>query len=123
MSRGKANAALPQLGCLMRARRASRRAELARATLCVLLSLTVAACSTVAPSGEPAGAPTARDDMPLPAQNLSPNPAFERKQRERAQLLARQGRLGEAVLAWEVVTVRRSTASAWPICAASSTPR
>jgi tetratricopeptide (TPR) repeat protein len=48
--------------------------------------------------------------MPLPAQNLSPNPAFERKQRERAQSLARQGRLGDAVLAWEVVTVLRPDA-------------
>jgi tetratricopeptide (TPR) repeat protein len=83
---------------------------LARAGLCGLLSLALVACGTVAPTADPAGAPAARDDMPLPAQNLSPNPAFERKQRERAQLLARQGRLGEAVLAWEVVTVLRPDA-------------
>ncbi len=85
--------------------------KLARAALCVLLSLAVVACGTVAPAVEPAGTPAPRDDMALPAQAQSPNPAFERKQRERAQLLARQGRLGEAVLAWEVLTVLRPDAT------------
>jgi tetratricopeptide (TPR) repeat protein len=49
--------------------------------------------------------------MALPAAAQSPHLVFERKQRERAQLLARQGRLGEAVLAWEVLTVLRPDAT------------
>jgi tetratricopeptide (TPR) repeat protein len=87
-----------------------RVARGARTTLCVLLSLVVAACGTPMPPSEGGGNAAARDEMPLPAQAQSPNRAFERKQRERAQLLARQGRLGEAVLAWEVVTVLRPDA-------------
>jgi tetratricopeptide (TPR) repeat protein len=82
----------------------------ARATLCVLLSLVVAACGTPVPPADVGGNATAREEMSLPAQAQSPNRAFERKQRERAQMLARQGRLGEAVLAWEVVTVLRPDA-------------
>jgi tetratricopeptide (TPR) repeat protein len=81
-----------------------------RSSLCVLLSLVVAACGTPMPPSDTGGNAAARDEMPLPAQAQSPNRAFERKQRERAQLLARQGRLGEAVLAWEVVTVLRPDA-------------
>ena len=84
--------------------------RLTRTTLCILLSLVVAACGTPVPPSDTGGTAAARDDMPLPAQAQSPNRAFERKQRERAQLLARQGRLGEAVLAWEVVTVLRPDA-------------
>jgi len=78
-----------------------------RSALCILLSLVVAACGTPLPPSDTGGTAATRDEMPLPAQAQSPNRAFERKQRERAQLLARQGRLGEAVLAWEVVTVLR----------------
>ena len=81
-----------------------------RCSLCVLLSLFIAACSTPVPPADTAGNTVARDDMALPAQAQSPNRVFERKQRERAQLLARQGRLGEAVLAWEVMTVLRPDA-------------
>jgi len=82
----------------------------ARTGLCVALSLVVAACATPVPPADTSANAAARDEVALPAQAQSPNRAFERKQRERAQLLARQGRLGEAVLAWEVVTVLRPDA-------------
>jgi len=84
----------------------------ARSATGAVLSLLVGACSTVAPADDPAaGAAGARDTMALPAAAQSPHLVFERKQRERAQLLARQGRLGEAVLAWEVLTVLRPDAT------------
>jgi tetratricopeptide (TPR) repeat protein len=85
-------------------------ARATRAAACITLSLLLLACSTPAPRDGSAGAGATRDDMPLPPQSQSPNQAFERKQRERAQLLVRQGRLGEALLAWEVLTVLRPDA-------------
>ena len=81
-----------------------------RTPLSILLCLVLAACGTPVPPADAGGSAPAREEMSLPAQAQSPNRAFERKQRERAQMLARQGRLGEAVLAWEVVTVLRPDA-------------
>jgi tetratricopeptide (TPR) repeat protein len=42
-----------------------------------------------------------------PVAPASPHPAFEQRQRERALSLARQGRLADAAVAWEVLTVLR----------------
>jgi tetratricopeptide (TPR) repeat protein len=84
----------------------------ARAASVFAVCLAVLACSTPLPPGEPAvGSSAAPDEMPLPAQAQSPNPAFERKQRARALLLERQGQLGDAALAWEVLTVLRPDAA------------
>jgi tetratricopeptide (TPR) repeat protein len=44
--------------------------------------------------------------LPLTAPS-SPHPAFEQRQRERALGLMRQGRLADAAVAWEVLTVLR----------------
>lgn len=85
-----------------------------RCAACAALSLALLACSTPAPpdAGSAANA-GAHDEMPLPSTANSPNPQFERKQRERALLLTRQGRLAEAALAWEVLTVLRPDASVY----------
>lgn len=60
--------------------------------------------SAPAATDEPQRAPT-----PLTVRPSSPTtsayPAFEQQQRERAVALAQQGRLAEAALAWEVLTV------------------
>ena len=88
----------------------ARRAT--RAACLFALCLAVLACSTPLPPDEaPGGTSAARDEMPLPSTAQSPNPAFERKQRARALLLARQGQLGDAALAWEVLTVLRPDAT------------
>jgi len=62
------------------------------------------ACASVPPGepeSEPAGAALAR------AAPASPHPTFEQRQRERAMSLVRQGRLADAAVAWEVLTVLR----------------
>jgi tetratricopeptide (TPR) repeat protein len=82
-----------------------------RASASLLLAV-LAACGTAVRSPDatvPSGG-AAADEMPLPSQAQSPNPAYERKQRERAVQLTRQGRLADAVIAWEVLTVLRPDA-------------
>ncbi len=83
----------------------------ALATTAVLV-LALAACSTPAPPNPPPpeDAP-AGNEAPLPSTAQSPNPTFERKQRERALQATRQGRHGEAALIWEVLTVLRPDAT------------
>jgi tetratricopeptide (TPR) repeat protein len=74
----------------------------------VLCSL--ASCALlVACAGTPPEKPALQPDGNLLAP-LAPSPphaAFEQRQRERALGLARQGRLADAALAWEVLTVLR----------------
>lgn len=84
---------------------ALRRCRFAPGPICAGLCVALAACSTPEPSSQPADAAPASDQALPPA--VSPSPAFERSQRETAQRLTRQGRLGEASLAWEVLTVLR----------------
>lgn len=72
------------------------------------LCLVLAACGTPPASVDPVEASgAATDDGPLPTSGQSSNQPFERKQRERALWLTRQGRLAEAAVAWEVLTVLR----------------
>ena len=60
-------------------------------------------------SAPPAKSPTSlMADLPAtPSPAASPHAGFERKQRERALSLTRQGHLGEAALAWEILVVLR----------------
>lgn len=67
-----------------------------------LLAL-LAACGS-APVATPGHAPV---DDGVPNAGSPQAGAFETRQRERAQLLARQGRLADAAMAWEVLTVLR----------------
>lgn len=55
-----------------------------------------------APAGEPQDEPASQAVV-----SQAPAPAFEQRQRERAGSLARQGRLADAAVAWEVLTVLR----------------
>lgn len=64
----------------------------------------LAACGS-APVATPGAQPV---DDGVPASNASPQlTAFETRQRERALLLTKQGRLADAAVAWEVLTVLR----------------
>ena len=88
------------------------RWRIAAGVAAVALVLALTACSTPAPPNAPApeDAP-AGNEAPLPSTAQSPNPSFERKQRERAVQATRQGRHGEAALLWEVLTVLRPDAA------------
>jgi len=69
----------------------------------LLLSVLMTACGS-APVTTPSGQPV--DDGV--AVGVSPQVgAFEARQRERAQQLTRQGRLADAAVAWEILTVLR----------------
>lgn len=68
------------------------------------LMLLMAACTT-APPADPSSKPL-DDDAPPPASLASSSaPAFEQRQRDKAVALAKQGRLADAALAWEILTV------------------
>lgn len=78
------------------------RGRPAHSALLGLLCAVLTACS----STPPAQTPDARDDdVPQSVVSQTPAPAFEQRQRERAASLARQGRLADAAVAWEVLTV------------------
>lgn len=65
--------------------------------------------STPAPAPEPAEPP--QDPPPAPIVVLPPEPSpYELRQRERAQALARQGRLADAALIWEMLSTIRPKA-------------
>lgn len=55
----------------------------------------------------PPASPDATAGVSVPAAAESPHAAFEQRQRDRAVTLSRQGRLADAALAWEVLTVLR----------------
>lgn len=80
------------------------------------LSLWAACALTVAcvspPPAEPAPEPVVRTTL-APVAATSPHPAFEQRQRERALSLAREGRLADAVVAWEVLIVLRPDVAAY----------
>ena len=78
---------------------------LPRALMLVLVCAVVMGCA----SGPPADDAPGRADEPAPVAAVaqSPNAAFEQRQRERALSLARQKRLADAAIAWEVLTVLR----------------
>lgn len=81
-----------------------RRAAADAGALC-LASMLLVACGSQSPAA-PAVVP-ANETAPAAAAKSagSPQAAFERRQRERAVALAKQGQLGEAALAWEALTV------------------
>lgn len=69
-----------------------------------LVAMLLAACTAVPPA-EP---PTAADDVPpLPTTTAPAQTDYEQRQRERAVTLARQGRLADAALTWEILGVLR----------------
>ena len=69
----------------------------------LLVSLVLLTACGSAPVATPAS-PPADDGAPPSAPPVS---AFEARQRDRAQQLSRQGRLADAAVAWEVLTVLR----------------
>lgn len=73
--------------------------------LCAIASCTLFVACAGAPPERPA--PQPERAMPAPMARTSPHAAFEQRQRERALGLARQGRLADAALTWEVLTVLR----------------
>lgn len=80
----------------------------ARLTGGALLCAALVACTTAPPAEMPS---TEHDDLPAAAALAqSTAPTFEQKQRERAQSLTRRGRLADAALAWEILTVFRPDA-------------
>lgn len=83
------------------------RGQTLRWSVWVALCTIVAGCASTAPSGPEASDPT-QDPVPAPNVVLPAEPtAYELRQRERADALARQGRLAEAALAWEVLATIR----------------
>jgi tetratricopeptide (TPR) repeat protein len=68
-----------------------------------LVALLLAACA--APPVEPQAA--ADDVPPLPTTTAPAQTDYEQRQRERAVTLARQGRLADAALTWEILGVLR----------------
>jgi tetratricopeptide (TPR) repeat protein len=68
-----------------------------------VLACLLAACGTAPPAVKP---PAEAAPLP-PVTTASPLPAFEKAQQERALALARQGRLADAAVAWEVLSVLR----------------
>lgn len=75
------------------------------AALGLLLCAVLSACTSVAPPSAASGDP--QDDQSQSVVSQAPAHAFEQRQRERAASLAKQGRLGEAAVAWELLTVLR----------------
>jgi tetratricopeptide (TPR) repeat protein len=76
-----------------------------RATVVVLSCAVLLGCVSTPPAMPPIG-PV--EDLPQSSDSsLSPQSVFEQQQRERALGFARQRRLSDAALAWEVLTVLR----------------
>lgn len=70
----------------------------------------VGGCAT-SPAPTPAPVEPPQDPPPAPVVVLPPEPTpYELRQRERAQALARQGRLAEAALIWEMLATIRPKA-------------
>ena len=67
----------------------------------------VMACLLAACGSAPVEKPPAEEAPLPPVTTASPLPAFEKAQQERALGLARQGRLADAAVAWEVLSVLR----------------
>lgn len=74
-------------------------------------ALLLAACAATPPATPPSVEPP-QDPAPAPIVVLPAEPtAYELRQKDRAQTLARQGRLAEAALTWELLaTIRPSVA-------------
>lgn len=86
---------------------ADRRARRGvRAVPLLFMWALLAACGSVPPPQAPVDGP---QDEPSSQAVVSQAPAhvFEQRQRERAASLARQGRLADAAVAWELLTVLR----------------
>ncbi|WP_280152276.1 hypothetical protein [Piscinibacter sp. XHJ-5] len=73
---------------------------------CGLAALAMAGCSTPPPSPPP-GPAAAADETALAARMPPPASVFERRMRDRALSQGRQGRLAEASVSWEILTVLR----------------
>jgi tetratricopeptide (TPR) repeat protein len=73
-----------------------RPAAMAAALACAVIGLTLLSACTSTPTGSANKAAAG-----------SPNTAFEQQELDRANLLTRQGKLAEAALSWEVLTVLR----------------
>lgn len=84
-----------------------RRAAVVGVTLWLAAVLSACSSMEVAQPGDD----RASETPPQAAVSQAPAPAFEQRQRERALSLARQGRLADAALAWEVLTVLRPDSS------------
>ncbi|NRF66438.1 hypothetical protein HLB44_05530 [Aquincola sp. S2] len=75
-------------------------------TVTALLAVLLAACGSAPPAPPAAAGAPAPTAAPAPATTGGVE-AFERRQRAKADVAARQGRLGEAVLAWEALVALR----------------
>ena len=75
----------------------------------LLIALVLAACESIPSVPPPAAAPAPELAMPKPTDQPAQGPAlaFEHRQRERALAFARQQRLADAALTWEVLLVLR----------------
>lgn len=73
-------------------------------TYALATCMLIVACGSTPPS---APVPDADGPAIVPMASASPHPGFEQRLRERALSLARQGRLADAAVAWEVLTVLR----------------
>ena len=71
-------------------------------------SALVVACANTPPSTP---APETAGSVVESSVPASPHPTFEQRQQDRATSLARQGRLADAAVAWEVLTVLRPDVS------------
>lgn len=78
----------------------------ARACALAALAALLAACGSTPPAPPPGPAP-APAAAPAPTPPAAGIDAFERRQRAKAEQAARQGRLGDAVLAWESLVALR----------------
>lgn len=78
-----------------------------RGRACALVPMVLAVCLAGCGSTPPAVPEAPVDVLPTPVAADSPHAAFEQRQRDRALTLARQGRLADAAIAWEVLTVLR----------------
>ena len=70
-------------------------------------AVAVCCCAMLAACAQAPVATERAADSSQPVPQGSPNPTFELQQRERARDLARQGALGEAAVAWEVLSLLR----------------
>ncbi|HEV7913331.1 MAG TPA: hypothetical protein VGP22_06160, partial [Albitalea sp.] len=87
-----------------RDRDAMKSAHRWRRGLPLLACLVIAACGTSPPAGNSSEAP---DDVPAAAARPPSAGGYEQRLRERALTQGRQGKLAEAALSWEVLTVLR----------------
>jgi tetratricopeptide (TPR) repeat protein len=86
----------------------SRRLRACLAPAVAAAALLLQACAGTPPSTPSGPAELPQDPPPVPTVELPPEPtAYELRERDRALALARQGRLAEAALVWEVLATIR----------------